>query len=96
MDLDCIKKVNLVEQLAECYPHIEDPSEEEIHAWDEDQIRAYYTEAREPQNRNRSAYADDQVRSGFVQLMPDHYQHLAVSKSSHLPGITTASIFQVR
>ena len=75
MDFDCIKKVNLIEQLSECYPHIEDLSEEEIRAWDEEQIRAHYAEARKPQNRDRSAYADNQVRSGFVQLMPDHYQH---------------------
>ena len=69
MDLDCIKKVNLIEQLSECYPHIEDLSEEEIHTWDEDQIRAYYTEARVPQNRDRSAHTDDQVRYGMCEAI---------------------------
>ena len=73
MDLDCIKKVNLIEQLAECYPHIEELSEEEIRAWDEDQIRAYYIEARASQTRDRSAHFDDRDRA-FVQLRPSHYQ----------------------
>ena len=74
MDLKSIRKINLIEQLSECYPHVEDLSSEEIHAWDENQIRAYYTESQEPQNRDRSAFADDHVRFGSMQLMPNHYQ----------------------
>ena len=73
MDFKSIRKVNLIEHLSECYPHVEDLSSEEIHAWDENQIRAYYTESQESPNRDRSAF-DEHVQFGFMQLRPNHYQ----------------------
>ena len=44
MNLEFIKKVNLVEQLSDAHPHIGELAEEDIAAWDEDQIRAHYSE----------------------------------------------------
>ncbi len=45
MNIEFIRKVNLVEQLSDAHPDIGELAEEEIAAWDEDQIRAHYSEA---------------------------------------------------
>ena len=58
MDHESIRKINLVEHLSESHPHITELSEREIHAWDEHQIRAYYTGARESQTRDTSVQAN--------------------------------------
>jgi hypothetical protein len=43
MNLDTVRKINLSESLSEAYPHVKEPSEEEIAAWDVDRIRAHFS-----------------------------------------------------
>ena len=42
MEMEFIKKVNLVEQLSDAHPSVREPTEGEISAWSEVQIRAHY------------------------------------------------------
>ena len=93
MDLDLIKKINLAESLSEAQPHIKELSEEEIAAWDGDQIRAHYSAgmASEAGKQFSEHGKHDKVQ---VTLHPRSY---SLGLEGHRPSLlTTCRLLQVR
>lgn len=58
MDEIVVKKINLVDALAEEFAGVEEPSEGQVRAWTEDQIRQYYRSGGQPPASALPATAD--------------------------------------